>query len=67
MWNSNSVTASLVARSGLDAESIHPPARRRAPGWEAGCIVAKREAAQDLDLRRSRSLISLADSRWLAT
>lgn len=48
MWNSNSVTAWLIARSGLDAESIHPPAGGRAPGWDAGCIVARREPAQDL-------------------
>jgi hypothetical protein len=48
MWNSNSVTAWLIARSGLDAESIHPPPGGRAPGWDAGCIVARREPVQDL-------------------
>jgi hypothetical protein len=43
MWNSNSVIAWLIARSGLDAESIHPPAGGRAPGWRAGLVVARRQ------------------------
>ena len=43
MWNSNSVIAWLIARSGLAAESIQPPAGGRAPGWHAGLVVASRE------------------------
>jgi hypothetical protein len=42
MWNSNSVVSWLIARSGLDAESIHAPAGGRAPGWHAGIVVAHR-------------------------
>jgi hypothetical protein len=42
MWNSNSVIAWLLARSGLDPESISPPAGGRAPGWQAGIVVAGR-------------------------
>ena len=42
MWNSNSVIAWLVARSGLPAGSIRPPAGGRAPGWKAGLAVAGR-------------------------
>ena len=42
MWNSNSVIAWLVARSGLDAGEIQPPQGGRAPGWEAGRVVAQR-------------------------
>ena len=42
MWNSNSVIAWLIARCGLPAESIHPPAGGRAPGWRAGLVVARR-------------------------
>jgi hypothetical protein len=42
MWNSNSVIAWLVARSGLPAESIQPPAGGRAPGWHAGLVAAGR-------------------------
>jgi hypothetical protein len=36
MWNSNAIIAWIVARSGLDAASITPPAGGRAPGWNAG-------------------------------
>jgi hypothetical protein len=36
MWNSNSVIAWLLARSGLPTDSIRPPAGGRAPGWRAG-------------------------------
>ncbi len=45
MWNSNSTIAWLVARTGLDAESIVPPAGGRAPGWRAGHVVARRREA----------------------
>jgi hypothetical protein len=45
MWNSNSVIAWLLARSGLDTESIHPPTNGRAPGWQAGRTVARRQQA----------------------
>jgi hypothetical protein len=42
MWNSNSVVSWLVTASGLDVESIRPPARGRAPGWSAGIATARR-------------------------
>ncbi len=42
MWNSNSVIAWLLARSGMDTGSIEPPAGGRAPGWAAGLVVARR-------------------------
>jgi hypothetical protein len=42
MWNSNSVISWVLARSGLDAEAIRPPAGGRAPGWDAGLTVARR-------------------------
>ena len=44
MWNSNSIVAWLLARAGLGAGSIRPPAGGRAPGWQAGLVVARREA-----------------------
>jgi hypothetical protein len=47
MWNSNSVTAWLLARSGLPMEAIRPPAGGRAPGWEAGLVMARRHQASD--------------------
>lgn len=37
MWNSNSVIAWILTRSGIDASAIDPPAGGRAPGWLAGC------------------------------
>jgi hypothetical protein len=46
MWNSNSVIAWLIARSGMDTQSIHPPTAGRAPGWQAGLVVARRQEAE---------------------
>ena len=46
MWNSNSVIAWVIARSGIDADSIQPPAGGRAPGWHAGLVVARRHDEQ---------------------
>jgi hypothetical protein len=43
MWNSNSMIAWLIARTGLDVDSIKPPSGGRAPGWNAGVVVAGRE------------------------
>jgi hypothetical protein len=45
LWNSNSVIAWVIAGSGLDAGSIRPPKRGRAPGWQAGVVVARRQDA----------------------
>jgi len=42
MWNSNSVIAWVIARSGIDTDRIEPPEGGRAPGWNAGLEVARR-------------------------
>jgi hypothetical protein len=42
MWNSNSMISWLIARSGLDVAAVRPPAGGRAPGWQAGLVVAGR-------------------------
>jgi hypothetical protein len=42
MWNSNSVISWLLAKSGLPAAEIHPPAGGRAPGWATGVVIAGR-------------------------
>ena len=42
MWNSNSVIAWVITRSGMDIDSVQPPAGGRAPGWNAGVVVARR-------------------------
>jgi hypothetical protein len=44
MWNSNSVVSWLLVRSGLAIETIQPPAGGRAPGWNAGIVIAQRAA-----------------------
>lgn len=48
MWNSNSVVAWLLVRAGIDLDSAGPPAGGRAPGWDAGLVVARRDAAHGL-------------------
>jgi hypothetical protein len=45
MWNSNSVTAWLLATAGLSTDHVEPPPRGRAPGWNAGLEVARRSGA----------------------
>ncbi len=47
MWNSNSLVSWLIVRSGLRVESVQPPAGGRAPGWDAGIVVAGRVAAAE--------------------
>ena len=42
MWNSNSVVSWLIVTSGIDPAPIRPPAGGRAPGWDAGLVVAGR-------------------------
>jgi hypothetical protein len=42
MWNSNSLTAWLLVRAGIDTSLLTPPAGGRAPGWDAGIAVAGR-------------------------
>src|SRR6476619_5085228 len=42
MWNSNSLISWLLTCSGLDVESVRVPTGGRAPGWQAGIVVARR-------------------------
>jgi hypothetical protein len=64
MWNSNSVIAWVLTRSGIDTESLRPPRHGRAPGWYAGRSVAEASdpgpAAAPLEPARVRG--PLADS-----
>jgi hypothetical protein len=41
MWNSNSITAWLLALAGADVGAIPFPPNSRAPGWDAGLEVAR--------------------------
>ena len=42
MWTSNSVISWLIVRAGLAIDDFPPPAGGRAPGWDAGIVVAGR-------------------------
>ena len=49
MWNSNSLISWLIVRAALDVDAVQPPADGRAPGWDAGVILARRqETAPDV-------------------
>jgi hypothetical protein len=43
MWNSNSVIAWLIAAGGLPTDKLAPPPHGRAPGWNAGLVLAHRQ------------------------
>jgi hypothetical protein len=47
MWNSNSTISWLLARSSLPTSTISPPAGGRAPGWQAGLVMARRQQHSD--------------------
>ena len=46
MWNSNSAVAWALARTGHDMDIIHPPPGGRAPGWQSGLVLARRQAGK---------------------
>ena len=46
MWNSNSLTSWLLARSGHEMTALDPPQGGRAPGWHAGLVLAGRQNPQ---------------------
>jgi hypothetical protein len=43
MWNSNSLISWLLAGAAVDAEEFPPPRGGRAPGWDAGLVIARRQ------------------------
>ena len=57
MWNSNSMTAWIVATAGLPAARLRPPPGGRAPGWDAGIEVARRGTAARHEHRRVLALV----------
>jgi hypothetical protein len=61
MWNSNSVIAWVIARSGIDTE-FQPPAGGRAPGWMAGLVVARRQDEEEARTSRVRRLHESEDA-----
>jgi hypothetical protein len=53
MWNSNSLISWLLARAGIEADLLQPPAGGRAPGWNAGLVVARRQMQYGTAPRRA--------------
>ena len=63
MWNSNSVVSWVLCRAGIDLAPFVMPAGGRAPGWDAGIVVAAADPVRTRDeLTRHRSERSLARS-----
>ena len=60
MWNSNSLISWLIARSGLDVESIRPPAGGRAPGWQRRHRRSRAAQQADADQLESGRLCSMS-------
>ena len=58
MWNSNSTISWLIARSGLDVESVALPLGGRAPGWQAGIVIARRQQAEARQHRLAREALA---------
>jgi hypothetical protein len=49
MWNSNSMTAWLIAATGISTDPLRPPPGGRAPGWDAGLEAARRARRANAD------------------
>lgn len=55
MWNSNSVVAWALGRTGHDMQAITPPDNGRAPGWHAGLTLAARKTCRRTPMQLSSS------------
>ncbi|MEY2415289.1 MAG: hypothetical protein QOH53_623 [Ilumatobacteraceae bacterium] len=65
MWNSNSVTSWILNRGGIDSARIQPPVGGRAPGWNAGAVVADRvgnSSASDRSAARTGLACGVAET-----
>jgi hypothetical protein len=58
MWNSNSLISWLLVRAGFGIDAIRPPSGGRAPGWQAGVVVARRQLVR-ADLLAQRSGVAV--------
>jgi hypothetical protein len=65
MWNSNSMTAWLIAAAGVSTDLLRPPPGGRAPGWDAGLEVARRSGAHNRDGAGLR--MHTHDAPWTVT
>ena len=64
MWNSNSVIAWVLSRSGVEVDSVRPPPHGRAPGWNAGLVVAGDGGVRTSESAGDRSSGSFPDRGW---
>jgi hypothetical protein len=64
MWNSNSVIAWLLARTGLPVSTIKPPAGGRATGWQAGLVTAHRQQRSDIGGANKKGHDISRDELW---
>jgi hypothetical protein len=64
MWNSNSVISWLLVMAELDSDATLPPAGGRAPGHDAGLIVARRQARCSSSHASVRDHASRALASW---
>ena len=51
MWSCNSIISWTLATAGIDVMAIAAPPNARAPGWDAGRVVAERQERSDLRTR----------------
>jgi hypothetical protein len=65
MWNSNSVTSWLLTIAGVDLDGLGQPPGGRAPGWDAGRLVAARSMARSGEPSRRGWLVSGGDRQRL--
>jgi hypothetical protein len=56
MWNSNSTVSWLLTRSGLDVDAVSLPRQGRAPGWNAGITIARRDQTHE-PIKSDRALV----------
>jgi len=41
MWTSDSAVSWILSRAGVELETVGPPPRSRAPGWQSGIVEAR--------------------------
>ena len=62
MWNSNSLISWLIVRSGLDVDGVALPGGGRAPGWQAGVVVARRRQSSSASVSEASAGAAIFDA-----
>lgn len=63
MWSCNSIISWALTSAGVETEAIELPGNGRAPGWDAGIAVARRQVGPALGLTRASTPIA---TPWIA-